>query len=240
MLPKRLPTALAVLVGVIVFLAIWGATKGMAGLGWIDGTAASQVVSKSLMFAVSLGTMMLVGRSPAAWGWAAPRRWIASTIVPIACGGVLGMAATATILLLGLPPMAGLSELGFLRIVLIVWFGSTIAEELFVRGLIQGWMQPWQAAPPFDVAEPASGAAARIVSSGLLFGGMHLTLFFSGNDWRTATLIVVATSLLGLVCAWSRERSGSLIGPLASHFAFNACALVGGIAVVVGRRLLGG
>jgi membrane protease YdiL (CAAX protease family) len=61
---------------------------------------------------------------------------------------------------------------------------------------------------------------------------MHASLFLY-NDARTAATIVIATTLLGLVCAWSREQSDSLIGPLLAHFAFNACSIIGGIAVLI-------
>ena len=50
---------------------------------------------------------------------------------------------------------AGLREMGLLRMIAFVWFGSTIAEEVFVRGLIQGWMQPDPPTPQPDVADHA-------------------------------------------------------------------------------------
>jgi membrane protease YdiL (CAAX protease family) len=50
---------------------------------------------------------------------------------------------------------------------------------------------------------------------------MHASLFLN-NDARTAATIVMATTLLGLVCAWSREQTGSLVGPLLAHFAFTS------------------
>ncbi|MCA9297319.1 MAG: CPBP family intramembrane metalloprotease, partial [Phycisphaerales bacterium] len=84
------------------------------------------------------------------------------------------------------------------------------------------------------------GAAGRVVASGLLFGAMHVSLFFYDNDPRTAATIVVATTTLGLICAWSRERSGSLFGPVCAHFAFNVCGLVGGVAVMIAKRVLSG
>ena len=234
-IPRRLPPAVAFVVGAALFVALGAGTTLVARAAGLEGMASRQVVLKSALLIASLALMWLVSRPRRVWGLAAPHSWLTSTLAPIVGGGVLGAATTAVILGFGFPPMAGMREMGLLRTIPIVWFGSTIAEEVFVRGLIQGWMQPIECA---DGALPLRGSTARILASGLLFGALHLSLFFSGNDSRTAATIVVATTLLGLVCAWSRERSGSLAGPLLSHFAFNACGLIGGIAVLVIRRLV--
>lgn len=235
-IPKRLPPPVAFLVGAVLFAALSTGTHAGARTAGLEGMASSQVILKSIMLVVSLGLMWLIGRPPRVWGFGAPRSWLTSTLGPIVVGGVLGAAASAVILGCGFPPMAGVREMGLLQIIPILWFGSTIAEEVFVRGLIQGWMQPIE---PGDGAPERRGSTARIVASGLLFGSMHVSLFFVGNDARTVVTIVAATTLLGLTCAWSRERSGSLAGPLLSHFAFNACGIIGGIAVFVIRHLIG-
>lgn len=180
---------------------------------------------KTAMLVVAAGLILATARPRRVWGFAAPRSWLGGTLLPVAVGGMLGAATSAVIIGLGLPPMEGMREMGLLRIIAIVWFGSTISEEVFVRGLVQGWMQPSD--------DGNAGSTSRILASGLLFGAFHVSLFYTGNDTRTAATIVTATTLLGLVCAWSRERSGSLVGPLLSHFAFNACGIIGGILVIV-------
>jgi len=245
-LPQRLHPIVAFCVGLVLFAALAAATSWVVSIASLQGMAARQLIIKTAMLVLSLGMMILISRPPRVWGLAAPRSpsggaggWLIGTLVPVAIGGVLGAAATATILGLDFAPMTGMREMSFLRMVAIVWFGSTIAEELFVRGLIQGWMQPGSP----DVADhaPAStaglgsgggGGGGRIIASGLLFGAMHASLFLN-NDARTAATIVMATTLLGLVCAWSREQTGSLVGPLLAHFAFNVCSIIGGIAVFI-------
>ena len=210
-MPKRLQPATAFVVGAVLFTALDAGTALVARAAPLEGMAARQMILKTAMLLLALSMMLLVGRPWRAWGFAAPRRWLSSTLLPMAAGGILGAACTATIVGLGFTPMAGLREMGLPRIIAIIWFGSTIAEEVFVRGLIQGWMQP------LESGAERSTSIARILASGLLFGALHLSLFLAGNDTRTAATIVIATTLLGLVCAWSRERSGSLIGPLLSH-----------------------
>ena len=239
MLPQRLHPFVAFCVGAALFAALSPATSWIVRIANLapHGMAARQIIIKSAMLVLSVALMLLIARPLRDWGLAPPRssgRWLKGTLVPAAIGGVLGAVATATILGLGFAPMSGLREMGFLRMIAIVWFGSTIAEEVFVRGLVQGWMQP---APPLDVADhtalKSGGSTGRVIASGLLFGAMHASLFLSSNDARTAATIVVATTLLGLACAWSREQTGSLVGPLLAHFAFNACSIIGGIVVVI-------
>src|SRR5262245_15179485 len=113
------------------------------------------------MFVVSLVLMVFIGRSWATWGFTSPRRWVTSTVVPIVLGGLFGALSSATILFFNLPPMEGVRELGLLKIVLVVWFGSTIAEEIFVRGLMQGWMQPVDGVGLVDGAIPAADGNLR-------------------------------------------------------------------------------
>ena len=239
MLPQRLHPIVAFCVGFVLFAALAEGTSWVVQIAGMQGMAARQIIIKSAMLVVSLALMLLISRPRRVWGLALPRAadgepggWLIGTLVPVAIGGVLGAVATATILGFGFTPMSGLREMGFLRMIAIVWFGSTLAEEVFVRGLIQGWMQP--ISPISDVADHAKpvGSRGRFIASGLLFGAMHASLFLN-NDARTAATIVIATTLLGLVCAWSRENSGSLVGPLLAHFAFNACGIIGGIAVVI-------
>jgi membrane protease YdiL (CAAX protease family) len=240
MLPQRVSALIAFCVGLVLFAALSASTSWVVHAAALQGMAARQLIIKSAMLVLSVALMILIARPRNIWGLVVPRSsrsWFKGTLVPVAIGGMLGAAATATILGFGFAPMAGMREMGLLRMVALIWFGSTIAEEVFVRGLVQGWMQPAAlitAAP--DVADHAAlkpgGSRSRVIASGLLFGAMHASLFLN-NDARTAATIVIATTLLGLVCAWSREQTGSLVGPLLSHFAFNACGIIGGIAVFI-------
>jgi membrane protease YdiL (CAAX protease family) len=215
-------------IGAALFAAIALATHYVEPILGLDGPGGRQLLLKSILLVVSLGIILLLRRPPAIWGWAVPRRIVTSTVLPILAGGALGASTTAVIIGLDLPPMPGIREMGLLQIVTIIWLGSTLAEEVFVRGLIQGWMQP-------EASPGAPGSTARVLASGLLFGALHLSLFVQGAAPGTAAVIVTATTLLGLVCAWSRERSGSLLGPLAAHFAFNVAGLIGGIVTVIAK-----
>lgn len=236
-IPERIPAPASAAFGAAAFaLLAWGTTAVMRWVG-AAGPVPRQLVLKGSMIALSFGLMLLIGRGRRVWGFGAPRSWIEGTLFPTIAGGLLGAVCSGLILGLGLPPMAGVSEMGLVNVILVVWFGSTISEEIFVRGLVQGWMQPLEGEAK---GSGFSGPVARVIASGALFGALHLSLFLTSNDPRTSWMIVGATTLLGLVCAWSRERSKSLVGPLLAHFAFNVCGVIGGAAVMIARMLLGG
>lgn len=188
--------------------------------GWLP-----HAVLKVVLAAIAVGAMLLAGGGRARWGLVAPAdpRW-GRTILR---GGAIGAAATVLLKVLparGIPLMHELGGLG--GIILWVWIVSSVAEELFVRGWLQGFLD----AP----------RATRVLASGLTFGALHLSLLVAGADVWTVAVIVPATTFLGLVCAVERERTGSLGPAIAAHVAFNAGALAGGILVTVAGKLAGG
>jgi membrane protease YdiL (CAAX protease family) len=66
---------------------------------------------------------------------------------------------------------------------------------------------------------------------------MHLSLFAKGVDAISASVIVLAATALGLWAGLLRERSGSILPPLAAHIGFNVGGAFGGAAFVIVYRL---
>jgi membrane protease YdiL (CAAX protease family) len=113
-------------------------------------------------------------------------------------------------------------ELTKSQIVVFVWVYATICEEMLTRGLLQTLLSAGRGAQ-------VSAATCRRLSmpvlvSGLFFGAMHLGLLQLIGP--AAIPIVVAASLLGLVAARYREKTGSLFPAIIIHALFN----VGGMA----------
>ncbi|MCA9291169.1 MAG: CPBP family intramembrane metalloprotease [Phycisphaerales bacterium] len=212
----------AVYASCLVFIEI------MSRTGTVSGAFAVQVTFKAVLAGVSVVLMLTAGRSLGRFGWCRPRATARDWIVPLASG--VGLGAIASMLVLGLAtPLALMRSFSFVELVLGIWIWSTVTEEIFVRGLVQTWM--------------SSGGAGRgrgvvIVASGLFFGAMHLTLLMRGEDHRTVAIIVTMTTCLGFVCGWSRARTGSVVIPILAHGGFNVGGLLGGVAWVVGAKLL--
>jgi membrane protease YdiL (CAAX protease family) len=185
----------------------------------------SQATLKPLLIVFSLGLMYAMRRPFADFGFrratGKSKRWIAA-------GVALGAVSTMLVLALGLEGMQKIMK-GYTlpMIVLWVWIGSSVAEEIFVRG----WFQS-------ALTMRGVGQRPSVILSGLLFGSMHLSLLVAGVEPATVAVIVTATTLLGLVCAHVRATRDSLLPAILAHVGFNVGGMLGGIVVVVVRRLM--
>lgn len=81
-----------------------------------------------------------------------------------------------------------------------------------------------------------------VLWSSLVFGLWHVLTTFNGLDGNDATdsldgaaaaggvaAVVVATSIAGLIFAWSRLRSDSIVAPWLIHIAFNSTTFTAGV-----------
>jgi membrane protease YdiL (CAAX protease family) len=144
----------------------------------------------------------------------------------IAVGTLFGALATAAILLTPARGMTFLQQFGFLGFIVSVWLYSSLTEELFVRG----WFQTAATRGP-TVAIAGRSLSVAVVASALLFGSLHLSLFWKGTDVLTVVIIVCATTLLGLAAALFRQRYESLIPAFVTHVAFNVGGLLAGVII---------
>ncbi len=195
--------------------------------------AGNQALLKGLMAVVSLVLIAVSKRSrPGSYGLerAVGVRW-----APVFLGGI-GLGALSSLLILlsggrGLQSVFGSIPLWLF--VPIIWFGSSIAEELLTRGWVQGWLERWR-----DVR--VGRFSLPVATSGLLFGAMHITLFFRGTDPTSATVIVAAATLLGLWAGVLRQRHRGIAPAIAVHVCFNIGGMIGGILYAIGYRLTTG
>ena len=139
----------------------------------------------------------------------------------------LGLGAAATIALRlshfeGLAPM--LKGYPFMAIVLVIWFGSSISEEIFARGWFQSYI--------------ASSTAYAAQLSALLFATLHLRLLGAGIEPSAVAILFVGTLLLGLLAGRFRKKSKSLLPAIAVHVAFNVGGLLGRIVSVLFEKLI--
>ncbi len=69
-----------------------------------------------------------------------------------------------------------------------------------------------------------------VIISGLFFGAMHLSLLFVGMGHWFVSFIVFNTTVIGLIAAYYREKSDSIIPPIIIHFTAN---VVGSIPIII-------
>jgi len=102
-----------------------------------------------------------------------------------------------------------------LQIVIFIWVYASISEEVLTRGLLQTLVS--------GNAKVGAALLPRlslpVLVSGLFFGAMHLVLLKSMGP--AAVPVILLAVFLGLVAAWYRERTGSLLPAIIVHALFN-------------------
>jgi membrane protease YdiL (CAAX protease family) len=167
-------------------------------------------------------------------GWRRADWWNRSYLrwFVIAAASMMG-ASVAAIFLGSRHPLA--SQMTFLQIVLVIWVLSSVSEETYVRGLVQSWI-----ADGGDVHRVVSAFKPSIVSSALVFAGMHVPLLWSRAGVKGGLAIVLATLGVGWACAVLRARTGSLLPAIACHVVGNVAGVPGGIVGMILYRVLYG
>ncbi len=114
-----------------------------------------------------------------------------------------------------------------LQMILTVWIWSSITEEFLSRGLVQGFMNHLK-------DKKVIGLSISVIFSGLFFGAMHLSLFNTMSYWF-AGMIVSNATVVGLLAAYYREKSGSIAPAIYIHILAN---VVGSVPLLI-TMLLG-
>jgi membrane protease YdiL (CAAX protease family) len=110
-----------------------------------------------------------------------------------------------------------------IELILTIWIWSSICEEVLVRGLMQSFMNHLKSIKVFRLSLP-------VIISGLFFGAMHLSLLNSKMNIWFVCLTVFNTSIIGILAAFYREKSDSLIPPVLIHIIAN---VIGSIPLII-------
>jgi membrane protease YdiL (CAAX protease family) len=219
----------------VIFVTGWTVFTLLSWLSrsLVSAAAAHQLLLKSLLVFASFALIAVSRRRvPGTYGFQRARGvpWGRTLITGVG----LGASASLLILLLGGSGMqTALESMRFWQIVLIVWIGSSVSEEIFTRGWAQGALEPWRGVS-------YAGYSIPVITSAVLFGSMHATLFRRGVDAITTVVVLLATTLLGLIAGKLRERHHGIMPAITLHFCFNAGGAVGGALYVLTYRAITG
>lgn len=206
-LPLALVMGLAISVVTLAVPRLLGATQ--TGPGWLGA-----FVTHSCMWILSILTILLLnGGSLRGYGFT--RRGFRLTggiflwVIPTAVLSVMGFVASR----LGAPVKPGL---GFspLQSIAFVWIYASAAEEIFTRGLLQGYLSPLTGYG-INLSKKLR-LSLPVLFSGLYFGLMHVVAV-----GKMGPPVIVLSTLLGLVAGYYREKTGSLIPAIIIHALFN-------------------
>lgn len=176
-------------------------------------------------------------------GWAelglSPRHWRCGSVYALAAVGLVLAVVTVGALLPATRPFfladryATISG-ALIASMIVIPLQTVIPEELAFRGVLHGAL------------DRAWGARGVFAAGSLLFGLWHIASSFgltNGNQGLSGllpggvagqvigiALAVVATAAAGMVFTWLRQRSGSLLAPIALHWSVNG---LGALAAAV-------
>lgn len=221
----------AIFLGIVVLCAAWGSSRAVQYLA-PEGAPAwmSAFVNYAIMLAVSL--ILVIASSmgdPSKFGFIMP------TVgggygAGITWGLVLGAMASFANLASRAGGMSPLKGLSFMQIVLLVWILASVAEEILVRGYVQSYLASLMNRG-FTVFRLR--ISLPVILSAVFFAAMHLILLTTGTSFLTTYIAVVFAFFLGLIAAYQRERTGSILPAITAHVSFNVGAVIGGAIYVI-------
>ena len=231
-----LPPWLAFVIGAAMFVgARWlaGAIPGESlaeAHPWLN-----QFLLKSILIVIPLlGSLILTRGALTKHGYRRPdsMKWW-STIWP---GLLLGALGTTFIFI---TPAGGMdmARLGSGGVIVLLVLYSSFSEEIFARGFIQSLMgRPTEK----RIDLPFGRVSVPALTSGLLFGSMHLSIYFAGSDALTTVIVVTYTTMLGIVAGHLFEKHRSIVPAIVVHIAANAGGMAAGVILTIARFLITG
>jgi uncharacterized protein len=220
----------AALAVTVLLIVVANVTRSVAVPGrfhfWFNigiGAAAALVAVGASMSAEELG----LSRSTVGSGL----RWGLGVFAVIAGGLLLVALIPATRSLLEDDRTAISAGQMAWRALVVIPIGTVLVEELLFRGVLLGLLQ-----------RIASAGRALLIAA-VVFGLWHLLPVWrgggagdlgadgAGGRWGAVLATFAATTAAGIGFGWLRQRSGSLIAPVAAHLATNSVTLAAAWAV---------
>lgn len=122
---------------------------------------------------------------------------------------------------------------GILKPILSVWVMASISEEVFFRGLLQGFLSPLK---QYGFTFIKIHVSVPVTICAVWFGLGHFGLLRVMNV-DVVIGIVISAMALGFIAGYYFEKTGSIIPAIAVHMVFN---IVGTFTTVIFMKVLAG
>lgn len=110
------------------------------------------------------------------------------------------------------------NDYGFTREILSIWLLASTAEELFMRGFVQGYLQPLS---HLGIKLKKLFLSLPVITSAALFMAMHIPLVLMGMDKVMFAILAPILFIVGAIAGYYREKTGSLIPAIIVHMLAN-------------------
>lgn len=229
---------IAFLIGLSIYLGSQligiGLTSELYGPIITGGNVAKMLITDSMFLFLSLGGIIFLNKGKLTRaGLTMPKGEVKWGLI-LGLGLLLGSIATIGIIVTGANGNPNLKGFGIREKILLLWFLASISEEIFVRGLLQGYLTPLIST---KISIGKRDISYPVLFSAIFFGMIHLPLIFFGADLITVSIIFLMTLSLGFFAASLREKYGSVLPSIGIHVTTNiGGTMVGPIiyAILVG------
>lgn len=186
---------------------------------WIDGGDVTQIslliLSLILISVLSRGNLSTYGFKSVEIG-----QLIKPVLISVPAAFIMIIIAGIIVMMSGSMPSSGGDSApgdGLLKDIISIVIIASICEEIFARGLIQGFLAPLQ---KYGFKLIKSHISVPVIVSALGFGLGHLCLLGSKNNAMVVGIVISAT-VLGFIAGYYREKTESLLPAVAVHMTFN-------------------
>jgi membrane protease YdiL (CAAX protease family) len=221
----------------IVQKKIYGLPLGAYGLRLRGTRLRGLLASIAVVWLVALGTLCLVGLLGNTAGWKAAGRVsfesqdVARQISALASAGNTGTGPAPLPVLPPAPLLFALLLVGGTISGVVINTAFALGEELGWRGLLQTELEPL-------------GHVRSTVVIGVIWGIWHAPVILQGHNYPGHPLggvlmMIGFTTAASFALAWSRQATGTIVGPSVLHGVLNAVAAVPLIFVTGANPLIG-
>lgn len=178
-------------------------------------------ISEFISFAVSLliSILIITGLSKgkiSTYGFRKAKDVRLMRIAIISLG--IGIIATLAGTILRLEGPAFLEGYSFIQVVVSIWVYASIYEEVVARGLLQSFLGPLT---KYGFTITGWRISLPVLVSALFFALSHMALLTMGADAYYVIYIVIFAFIVGLMAAYFREKSESLMPAIVIHMLAN-------------------
>ncbi len=229
----------AIVAAVIIFLVAIFLPKVL-----ISNQITALAVTQGTELVLALLAILIIGRGKfAEYGFRKPKldkpgltvfmQWLLPAFIVLIVGAVASLAIAFS----GGTGNPLVRQLTFPLMILFVWINSSIIEEIFTRGFLQGHLMKVM---DNTVKVPILNVTYPTLISALFFSLMHLVVLMHGADAVTMVVLLLFTFTLGLLAGNQMAKTNSLIPAIGIHMLGNIGGVIGGIIYGIYTLLTGG
>ena len=204
----------------IIGIGMIGSTDSMFGIAFLTHSG-MLVLSVLIVYFITKGNLSEYGfKTPSEIQW--------GRIILLGFG--LGAIIAFIRILLAEGAVGSFEDNISIEIILGIWIFASIAEEVFTRGLIQGYLNPYTES---GIRISSVVLSIPVLVGAFFFGFMHLATLTLGVDLISVVATVISAIFLGLIAGYYCEKTGSLVPAILLHMLFNIAGSLVAIAFLL-------